>query len=140
MSTPGDQLSPAQCSIKTSNRPYPEYPNVLKDIKFSAIHPEHGEVGSLRAWVIDKPACRDDFIEIMDGLSKEMADFALKLFDKYGKLRPELVENEYHKGSGCWGRELNDGIIIYVVSVRVEPQVSRFGTRSACANMKFLVP
>ena len=36
----------------------------------------------------------------------------------------EFVENEYHKGSGVWGRELDEGMLLYALSVLVEKEVS----------------
>ncbi|TRM60534.1 hypothetical protein BD626DRAFT_504301 [Schizophyllum amplum] len=33
---------------------------------------------------------------------------------------PKLVEHEYHKGTGCWGYEMNEGLIMYIRSVDVD--------------------
>lgn len=134
MSNPDGQFSIAQCSIKNSSKSDSEFPDTLKHLALRAIHPVHGEVGLINAKIINKPVCQDGFLEIMDAASQELTDFALALFDKYGKLRTELVENEYHRGSGCWGRELDDGIIVYVVSVQVGQQVSTRSNNCSCSR------
>ena len=55
----------------------------------------------------------------------ERFDFASTVFDQLGLVLNELVDHEYAKGSGCWGRELNKGSLIYVDAVRVPVKVSR---------------
>lgn len=59
----------------------------------------------------------------MDEESDELHRFSMKLFDKNGMVRPEIVDHEHHKGSGAWGRELNDGTLVYIDDVEVKDQV-----------------
>lgn len=61
----------------------------------------------------------------MDDESDELHQFSVKLFDKNGMVKPEIVDHEFHKGSGVWGRELNHGMMIYVDTISVKPEVWR---------------
>ncbi|KAJ7914865.1 hypothetical protein B0H13DRAFT_2001419 [Mycena leptocephala] len=60
----------------------------------------------------------------------ELFTIASTLFDKYGEVRLWLLDNEYHKGSGVWGRELNEGRLIFVFCVSVDPPYRRQGVAS----------
>lgn len=99
-------------------------PCVLTHIEVKVTHPQHGNVASLLAVKINRNACHDKFLEVMDESSPGLMRFGTKLFDKYGMLKPWLVENDHHKGSGCWGFELNKGILAYVLHVGVNVAVS----------------
>ncbi|KAH8099639.1 hypothetical protein BXZ70DRAFT_240010 [Cristinia sonorae] len=57
-------------------------------------------------------------------------EFWSKLFDKHGFVKRELVRHEHHKGSGCWGWELNQGMLVYVDVVWVDPPYRRQGVGS----------
>lgn len=74
----------------------------------------------------------------------ERFDFASTIFDQLGLVLNELVDHEYAKGSGCWGRELNKGSLIYVDAVRVPVKVSRitpnFDTTSLSFRLYFAEP
>ncbi|KAI0365992.1 hypothetical protein BV20DRAFT_982236 [Pilatotrama ljubarskyi] len=109
-----------QCQVNLTTEAHDEYPRVLKNVYVDAMYPEEGRIGSLVALQIDREKCRGAFLEIMDEESQELSDFALTLFDKFGRLKPELVENEHLKGTGVWGRELDQGAILYVLSVDVQ--------------------
>ncbi|KAJ7721720.1 hypothetical protein DFH07DRAFT_760315 [Mycena maculata] len=60
----------------------------------------------------------------------ELFTIASTLFDKYGEIRPWLVDDEYHKGSGVWGRELNEGRLVFVISVSVKALYRKQGVGS----------
>lgn len=112
-----------QYTVQVTTEPHDEHPRLLKHIYINAQHPMDGRVGSLVALEINRDKCRGDFISILDEESQELSEFATTLFDKFGMLKPELVEHEHLKGTGVWGRELDSGKIIYVVSVDVEEKV-----------------
>ena len=42
------------------------------------------------------------------GGTDRVLNFPLELFDNCGLLHSLYVDNEYHRGSGCWGREMDD--------------------------------
>lgn len=101
-----------------------DYPHILKRINCEVEHPTHPNVASLSAFQIDRRRCRGQFLQVMDDESQELHEFSVKLFNKFGHLKPELVDNDYHKGTGCWGREMDRGMLIYVESIEVNPSVS----------------
>ncbi|OBZ78418.1 hypothetical protein A0H81_02167 [Grifola frondosa] len=107
-----------------------EHPGALKNIDVEVRHPEHGQIALLSSLKIDRSKCFGQFLQIMDDHSQELHEFSVKLFNKYGKLKPDHVDHEYHKGSGCWGRELDDGMLIYVVDVEVNPSFRNKGVGS----------
>ncbi|KAI0360797.1 hypothetical protein OH77DRAFT_1586334 [Trametes cingulata] len=119
-----------QCQVKFTSEAHDEYPRVFKNVYVDALHPREGRVGSLVALQVDRERCRGSLLEIMDEESQELSDFALTLFDKFGRLKPELAENEYLKGTGVWGRELDQGPILYVLSVDVQDKFRRNGVGS----------
>ncbi|KAH9849666.1 hypothetical protein C2E23DRAFT_356962 [Lenzites betulinus] len=85
----------------------------------------HGRRCSFRTGHHRQPACsgdqcRSDFLEIMDEDSQELQEFSSALFDKFGRLQREIIDNEHLKGSGVWGRELDEGTLLYIFSVEVE--------------------
>lgn len=115
-----------QFTIQMTTEPHDEHPRLLKHIYINAQHPTDGRVGSLVALEVDRDKCRGDLILILDEESQELSEFATTLFDKFGRLKSELVEHEHLKGTGVWGRELDNGKIVYVVSVDVEEKVRGF--------------
>ncbi|KAJ7730843.1 ankyrin repeat family protein [Mycena maculata] len=49
----------------------------------------------------------------------EMHQFSVTLFDKNGAVRPHLVESDYRSGTGCFGREMNFGELVYILDIKV---------------------
>ncbi|TCD68464.1 hypothetical protein EIP91_010750 [Steccherinum ochraceum] len=84
-------------------------------------------IATIEAFRIFRRKCRGSFLATMDDESDELQKFGVKLFDKNGILKPEFIENDYHKGSGCFGDELNQGTIVYVEKVEVKPQYRHKG-------------
>lgn len=124
--TPAPALPSTGCSFKLKTKDDLDFPRHLKDITVKAYHPEHGRVGVLYARRIDRKPCRDrgDFHQIMErSETDDFPTFAAILFDKRGQLRPEFTANEHQKGTGAFGHELDDGILLYVIAVRVQPEV-----------------
>lgn len=121
-----DTFSLDQCSVKFKLKPHFEHPRALKHVSVKAVHPLHGQIGSLEALQINRKRCRGEFFSIMDAESQEMYEFATTIFNDSSALRTELLDHEYHKGSGVWGREMDKGMLLYVLSVRVKDEVSRF--------------
>ncbi|KAL6307177.1 hypothetical protein BKA93DRAFT_718300, partial [Sparassis latifolia] len=87
-------------------------------------------VASVTALQINRARCRGSFLEVMDDMSQELHEFSVALFNKFGHLKPELVEHEYHRGSGCWGREMDNNMLVYIESVEVKPQFRNKGVGS----------
>ena len=116
-------LQPEDCSFTFSTKFDFEYPRALQDITLKATHPELGSVASLSAIKIYRRFCRGSFLAIMDANSDELHQFSVELFDKFGRVRPWLLEPGNRCGTGCWGNELNDGQIIYVLNISVIKEV-----------------
>lgn len=115
------------CSFKSKVKVDLGFPHVLKHVTVEAYHYQHGRIGDLYGYCIDRALTRvrGDFHQIMDcnPESSELVKFATTLFDKRGRLKSELVVNEYQKGTGAFGRELDDGILLLIIAVRVRPEV-----------------
>ncbi|KAJ7039526.1 hypothetical protein C8F04DRAFT_949523 [Mycena alexandri] len=103
-------------------------PDTLQLLTLSILHPEHEKIGDVTA-VFVKSRYSNIFLEVMD-IDEELHTIGSAIFDKYGEIRPWLVDGEYHKGSGVWGRELNDGKLFFVFCVSVEPQYREQGVAS----------
>lgn len=123
-----------QCDVKIEAALHDEHPRALKHVYVDAIHPFLGRIGSLKAIQINRNRCNGELMMIMDEESQELCDFALALFDENGRLRPELVDHESQKGTGVWGRELDTGMLLYVLSVRVDIEVRGFLPPRYCAT------
>ncbi|OSD07895.1 hypothetical protein PYCCODRAFT_362395 [Trametes coccinea BRFM310] len=122
MSSSGDNIASAvleQCAAEFSRIAHPEYPRLLKHIRVDAVHPKEGKVGSLAALRIERDKFYGGFLEILDEESDELSSFACTLFDKFGHLKPDLVDNEYLKGTGVWARELDQGPLLYIQDINV---------------------
>ncbi|KAJ6460373.1 hypothetical protein C8R47DRAFT_933520, partial [Mycena vitilis] len=103
-------------------------PDTLQLITLSIRHPTHGEIGGVSA-VRVKHRCYGMFLEIMD-VDEELFTISTAIFDKYGELRASFMDNEYHKGSGVWGRELDTGRLVFVLAVSVDPPYWKQGIAS----------
>lgn len=107
-------------------------PLALKDLVLSVMHPKRGEIATLTAVLINRRACghrfhkvtapqTEPFALLLDkkGLIKDLTKFSTTLFDPRGLIREELIDHEYHQGTGVWGREINNGLIAYIFSLNV---------------------
>ncbi|KAI1798318.1 hypothetical protein LXA43DRAFT_1088432 [Ganoderma leucocontextum] len=119
-----------KCTADVKIKPHYEYPRALQHVLIHATHPDHGRVGSLTALKINRMLIQGEFLMVMDSDSQELSEFATTLFDRLGHLKPEFIEHEYQKGSGVWGRELDDGFLLYVLSVNVHQNYRRKGVGS----------
>ncbi|CDO74398.1 hypothetical protein BN946_scf184392.g9 [Trametes cinnabarina] len=104
-------LTVEQCKLEVTEEVLEEYPRILKHIHLDAVHPTRGAIRSLTALRIDRDAFRGNFFDVLDDESDELPTFATSLFDSFGRLKPELVENDYLKGTGVWGHELDQGLL-----------------------------
>ncbi|KAJ7503111.1 ankyrin repeat family protein [Mycena galericulata] len=97
-----------------------EHPKAIQIISLTVKHPELGDVVSLNAWRISRAYCADSFLEILDEDMDEMHQFSVTLFDKHGSVRPHLVDPGYRSGTGCWGREMDAGQLVYILDMSVD--------------------
>lgn len=122
----GEALVP---TVKTYCMPHSVYPRdaPLQYVHVSISHGKAGEIGHACALQIRRHMYPNahQFIESLDNDSLDMYEFVTTVFDKSGNLRSDLMEDDYLKGTGVWGRELdNGGTLLYVKSVRVKEEVT----------------
>ncbi|KAF7289319.1 Ankyrin repeat family protein [Mycena indigotica] len=113
-------LNKNELKIRTKLQDHREHPRAIQEVSVTVTHPQHKTVATLSAWRLDRPYFCDRFLQILDEEIDEMHEFSATLFDKYGNVQPHLVEPGYRSGSGCWGRELNEGVLFYIFWVSVE--------------------
>ncbi|KAL1667005.1 hypothetical protein GGF50DRAFT_49472 [Schizophyllum commune] len=86
----------------------------IKHIRLTATHPYHGNLGTLEAYKIERTyTLKAHFHEFLDAKSDELAEFGRKILDNDMNVYRKIVDDDYHKGSGRWGDELNEGRIVY---------------------------
>jgi hypothetical protein len=140
-------MSPAlnlnQCQANFEVEAHYEHPDVLTNITVTVTQPLkrrriNKELASLTAIRVKLYAAWGRFLAIMDEHSDELHQFSMTLFDKNGRIQPGLVDGS--KGSGCWGPELNNRDIIYVMDVFVHPDVSvSFFLKKICRAKALIV-
>ncbi|KAL1666990.1 hypothetical protein GGF50DRAFT_125193 [Schizophyllum commune] len=92
----------------------------IKHVQLYATHPQHGTLGTLEAYKIERVyALKGHFLEYLDAKSAELSDFGEKVLDENLNVYLKLIDHEYHKGTGCWGAEMNEGDIVYINSIEV---------------------
>ena len=78
---------------------------------------------------VTRDRCHGAFFRICHAYSLELTQCATHLFDNNGRLKQEYTKVDWHKGSGCFGTELNDGPVIYLDTVRVDKQVRQLSPK-----------
>ncbi|KIJ65696.1 hypothetical protein HYDPIDRAFT_131072 [Hydnomerulius pinastri MD-312] len=119
-------------------KPSYETPRVIEFLNLKLKHPSVGEVGVIHAVKIHRSRAGDGLLEALDAESDELMRFGTTVIDKRGLIRPWLVDNDFHKGTGCWGREMDEhmGPIVYITHISVEkPELRNEGIGSAMLNM-----
>ncbi|KZT07691.1 uncharacterized protein LAESUDRAFT_811942 [Laetiporus sulphureus 93-53] len=110
-----------ECAARVEVKKWHPHPAVMQSLTVEATHLRLGKIGKLAALKITRGPIIEEglFLEIFDEEQDELAAFSQTLFNKYGEIRPWLVEDEKLKSTGCWGRELNDGTIFYIFHVLI---------------------
>ncbi|CEL06575.1 hypothetical protein ASPCAL09748 [Aspergillus calidoustus] len=78
-------------------------------------------VGNVLARLIWRGAVRPQFWQRMEELSQDTSDIALKIFNRYGIVKPNLKHHPIQKGSGVWQTELDNGPLATIEYVHVIP-------------------
>ncbi|TRM60524.1 hypothetical protein BD626DRAFT_504273 [Schizophyllum amplum] len=100
----------------------------ISDVRLTATHPQHGLLGTLKAYKIAPIyQLKGSFFELLDSKSAELSDFGAKVLDNNMNVYSKLVDDEYHKGTGCWGREMNEGSIMFIHELEVDRRVEHQG-------------
>lgn len=85
------------------------------------------DIGHAYARLIRRDSIRETFHEDIEEASQDSSQLGFELFDRYGCLKPELIEHCVKKGSGVWGDEVDAGSILLVETVRVDKEWRRKG-------------
>ena len=99
--------------------PHATYPLALQHVFVHAVHPECGCVGSLEALRINREPRKGEFLTIPEGGSQPLPELVATLFDKAGNLKREVIEREQQEGTGIWGPEFNQGLLLCLLSIEV---------------------
>ncbi|KAH9908308.1 hypothetical protein F4778DRAFT_776611 [Xylariomycetidae sp. FL2044] len=88
-------------------------------------------IGMCDAKLIRRDSITHSFWDSMEPPSEETSDLAIELFDRYGRLNRKYLQDDYHKGTGVWGNELDTGDILLFekLSVSREFRHQKIGTR-----------
>ncbi|KAF9221335.1 hypothetical protein BS17DRAFT_768642 [Gyrodon lividus] len=126
------------CTPTFTVTPSYESPRVIENIVLTLHHPKAGKVGEIEASNIHRFNAGDKLLYALDAESDDLLQFGSTVVDKRGFFRPWLIENEYHKGTGCWGAEMdkNRGPILYISEVTIiNPELRGKGIGSAMLRL-----
>ncbi|KAF7295976.1 Ankyrin repeat family protein [Mycena kentingensis (nom. inval.)] len=115
-------IDKTELTTKFKAKSHYEFPRALQTISLTVTHPQHGNVATLEALRIVRNACRGEFYDIMDAESDELLQLSTMLFDKHGRVHPWIVQPGARSGSGCWGRELDEGMLISLPDITVKEE------------------
>ncbi|TFY56509.1 hypothetical protein EVG20_g8897, partial [Dentipellis fragilis] len=109
-------MSLQDCTVDFRGKRHQLYPDIILVVVAVLRDPQNEEIGRLKGWLIDRLHEVPTYFEQIR--SEEQGQSAISayrlLFDKWGKIRPWLLNNNYLKGLGTWGEELNKGRLLYV--------------------------
>lgn len=114
-----------ECDVHIDTEPHYAHPSFQTAINLTILHSTHGEIASMNALGIDRQRSLQggQFLQLMDEDEQELADFSQVLFDKFGFLKKYLIQNPHLRGTGVWGHEMDDGGLIYIYAINVNPKV-----------------
>ncbi|KIM47235.1 hypothetical protein M413DRAFT_440719 [Hebeloma cylindrosporum] len=127
------ELSVADCIPKFTTEKHYQNPKRMQYLSVKLMHPTLGELAYAVCLQINSRAQfknAGDFLEVMDEDSQETQCFSMALFDKYSNIRPWLVDGGSKSGSGCWGTELSEGDMLYIVDLTVKDEYRSRGVGS----------
>lgn len=85
------------------------------------------KVGYCSAKLIRRSIICRNFLEMMHEPSGELSNFGAALFDRYGRLKAEFKTHQVKKGTGIWQDELDEGDILFIDRLHIEPRYRRRG-------------
>ncbi|KAI9677493.1 MAG: hypothetical protein M1817_006447 [Caeruleum heppii] len=95
------------------------------------------QVGTANARIINRRVIRREFYENMEAASEDAATAASDLFDRWGCLKQVLIDHPFKKGSGVWGRELDNGSFLLIEEILVQESHQRQGLGTRLARLLF---
>ncbi|ETW75151.1 hypothetical protein HETIRDRAFT_330631, partial [Heterobasidion irregulare TC 32-1] len=97
-------------------------------------HPAYGEIAKLSGWFIIRDCIWREFFHVMNSKSEDLHRLSVTFFDRFGNIRPGIVHDNYHKGLGTWGEELNDGRLVHIKDIKVKDELKHTGVDSLCLD------
>ncbi|KAL8836538.1 MAG: hypothetical protein Q9170_002893 [Blastenia crenularia] len=89
---------------------------------------EFGEFPWLKSFnLINREPIRSNFYRDLKEPSQDTAALAFGLFDRWGCLKSEFREHPTKKGSGVWGKELDEGRFLLIETVSIDEEQRRQG-------------
>ncbi|KAJ3521896.1 hypothetical protein NM688_g8953 [Phlebia brevispora] len=121
-----------QCKVSVTSSKHEEFPDAVSYVNVKVRRPGCKDpVAVLITYLIDRDRFPyKEFHPMMDHISEELGTFSSRIFDVDGNLRGKFIDHEYHRGTGCWGRELDCGMLVYIDYMRVEKEYRRKGLAS----------
>ncbi|KAF7791162.1 hypothetical protein EIP86_002173 [Pleurotus ostreatoroseus] len=121
-------FTPADCKATLKSKKHHDYPHSMRYLTVTVTHPQLGKIADLQAVLIDRSAMpQGEFLGMMDDESDDLQKLALGVFDLEARVKDSIVHDEHHRGTGCWGPELDDGRILYISTVQVDEPYRRKG-------------
>lgn len=99
----------------------------LKSLNGCVKEPNGTQVGHCHAKLIDRKPIRATFWREMQEPSHDTASLGFDLFDRWGRLRPELYQHPIKKGTSVWGSELDNGKFLLIERLVVQEEYKRQG-------------
>ena len=122
-------FTPADCKATLKSKKHHDYPQSMRYLTVTVTHPQLGKIADLQAVLIDRSAMpQGEFLGMMDDESDDLQKLALGVFDLEANVKDSIVYDEHHRGTGCWGPELDDGRILYISTVQVDEPVCSLRT------------
>lgn len=88
---------------------------------------EGEEVGRGYGKYVRRDRIASQFWQSMEEPSQDLASVAFEVFDRYGRLKKELAEHIFRKGTGCWGHELDTGSLFIIEHLCIDKLWRRKG-------------
>ncbi|KAI5462857.1 hypothetical protein BGZ63DRAFT_352168, partial [Mariannaea sp. PMI_226] len=88
---------------------------------------EEDDIACCSAKLIRRDYVRPDFLFEMNRPSAVTSALAFELFDRYGRFRGEFYNHRVRKGTGVWGKELDEGDILLFETIIVQSEYRRTG-------------
>lgn len=125
-SLPSTQAIASECTFTLSGiRPHRVLKASVQVVTCVLTHPSYGEIARVLVWHFDRTLIRGRYlITDLDGEAREDRDMYVLytfVFNKFGKVWPWIgdVADEWNRGSGVWGRELDEGMLILVGDIEI---------------------
>lgn len=84
-------------------------------------------IGSCHGKIINRGPIRGTFYEDIEEPTEHTSAMGFDLFDRWGNLKVDFFQHDIKKGSGVWGKELNQGDIFLIEEIAVQKDYRRKG-------------